>query len=216
MAPKTRVNNILKILDENYEAKIALRYDNVFQLLIATILSAQTTDKQVNKVTETLFKKYKTPKDFAEADLSDLENEINSIGFYKSKAKYLKKTAKKIVEDFDGEVPNNMEDLIKLHGVARKTANVVLSAGFSKNSGVVVDTHVKRVSQRLGLTENKQPEKIEQDLMEIIPKENWGKFSLQLILHGRNICKAIKPLCFKCSLIEHCPYEPKTKIGRLK
>ncbi len=216
MKTKERVERILKILDENYEAEITLRYDTVFQLLIATILSARTTDKQVNKATPNLFKKFKTPKDFAEADLSEIEKEIDTIGLYKSKAKYLKKTAKKIIEDFDGKVPDTMEDLTKLHGVARKTANVVLTSGFDKKEGIVVDTHVQRVSKRLGFTEEDKPEKIEQDLMEIIPKEKWGKFSLQLILHGRKVCKARKPLCFKCPVREYCPYEPKTKKSEVK
>lgn len=216
MKTKEKVNKILEILDENYEAEIALRYDSVFQLLVATILSARTTDEQVNKVTKTLFKQYKTPEDFADADLEEIQKEIDSVGFYKSKAKYLKKTAKKIIEDFDGEVPDTIEDLTKLHGVARKTANVVLTSGFGKKEGIVVDTHVQRLSQRLSLTENEKPEKIEKDLMEIIPKERWGKFSLQLILHGRNICKARKPLCFKCQLKEYCPYEPKTKKSEVK
>ncbi|MFO7872386.1 MAG: endonuclease III [Candidatus Undinarchaeales archaeon] len=216
MPDDSRVDNILKILNGEYEAKIALRYDTVFQLLVATILSARTTDNQVNKVTPGLFKKFKTPEDFVEADLSEIEKEIDTIGLYKSKAKYLKKTAKKIIEDFDGEVPDTMGDLTKLHGVARKTANVVLTSGFDKKEGIVVDTHVRRLSKRLGFTENKKPEKIEQDLMEIIPKKRWGKFSLQLIKHGRKVCKARKPLCFKCPIKDYCPYEPKTKKSEVE
>lgn len=207
-----KIKEIMKTLEKLYpEAKTALRFENPFQLLISTILSAQTTDERVNKVTLTLFKKFKTPIDFASVDINEIEKEIKSVNFYKNKAKSIKKLSEIIVKKFDGKVPDKMEELIKLPGVARKTANVVLSQAFSKAEGIVVDTHVRRVSQRLGLTKNIVPEKIEKDLMEIIPKENWIDFPFRLILFGRNICKAKNPNCKDCPLYELCPTKGKIK-----
>lgn len=201
-----RINEIVKILEKEFkEAKTALKFENPFQLLIATILSAQTTDERVNKVTPSLFKKFKTPKDFAEADINEIMNEIKSVNFYRNKAKNIKKLCEILVKEYNGNVPSKMEDLLKLPGVARKTANVVLSQAFGKAEGIVVDTHVKRVSYRLGLTKNTEPEKIEKDLMKILPKEKWIDFSFRLILLGRNICKAKNPDCKNCPLKNLCP-----------
>lgn len=207
-----RIKEIINTLEKFYpEAKTALIFENPFQLLIATILSAQTTDERVNKVTPYLFKKYKEPKDFVKANLKDLMKDIKTVNFYKNKAKNIKKLCEILVNKYDGKVPDKMEELIKLPGVARKTANVVLSQGFGKAEGIVVDTHVRRVSQRLGLTKNKVPEKIEKDLMKIIPKKNWIDFPFRLIILGRNICKAKKPDCKKCPLNKICPSKEKIK-----
>ncbi len=213
---QTRANKIVELLEKHYPAKIALNFKNPLQLLVATILSAQCTDARVNMVTKELFKKYKTAHDFANADLKTFEQEIRSTGFYRNKAKNIIAAAKKIVDDYNGKVPNTMEELLTLPGVARKTANVVLTGAFGKIEGIVVDTHVRRLSQRLGLTKNNDPKKIEQDLMKIIPKERWGTFSLQLIYHGRQVCKAKKPLCYECFLKDYCPYTPKTKKPEVK
>jgi endonuclease-3 len=172
---------------------------------VATILSAQATDKQVNVVTKSLFKKYKTAKDYADADLSELEQDIRSTGFYRNKAKHLKNAAKLLVEKYDGKVPRTMDKLVELQGVARKTANIVLSNAFGIIAGIAVDTHVKRLSQRLGLTENKNPDKIEKDLMDIFPKIQWEKITNLLIFHGRNVCMARKPNCKECTLNKICP-----------
>jgi endonuclease-3 len=207
-----KIKEIMSILERLYpEAKTALKYENPFQLLIATILSAQTTDERVNKVTPSLFKKFKTPSEFASVDVEEIEKEIKSINFYRNKAKNIKKISEILVKEFNGKVPDKMEELIKLPGVARKTANVVLSQAFGKAEGIVVDTHVKRVSQRLGLTENTDAEKIEKDLMKLIPKENWIDFPYRLILFGRNICKAKNPDCKNCPLYKICPTKGKVK-----
>jgi endonuclease III len=206
-----RVRLILQKLDEAYPAATcALHHHDAFQLLIATILSAQCTDERVNMVTPGLFQKYPTPKDFAYANPKDIENEIRSTGFYRNKTKSIIGASKKIVEDFHGEVPRTMEELLTLPGVARKTANVVLGCAFGIASGIVVDTHVQRLSGRLDLTKNTDPKKIEQDLMQIIPQDKWILFSHQLIWHGRRVCQARKPNCVECDLEKICCSKDKT------
>jgi endonuclease-3 len=206
-----RVKAILHGLDEAYPAaSCALKHDNPFQLLISTILSAQCTDERVNMVTPGLFKKYPTPAAFAYANPMDIEEEIRSTGFYRNKTKSILGASKKIVEEFGGEVPRTMEQILELPGVARKTANVVLGTGFGIASGVVVDTHVQRLSRRLDLTKNTDPKKIETDLMKVIPENRWILFSHQLIWHGRRICKARKPLCIECNLEKICYSKDKT------
>jgi endonuclease III len=200
-----RVKAILRGLDEAYPAATcALKHDNPFQLLISTILSAQSTDVRVNMVTPGLFKKYPTPAALAYANPRDIEEEIRSTGFYRNKTKSIMGASKKIVEEFGGEVPRTMEQILTLPGVARKTANVVLGTGFGIASGVVVDTHVMRLSRRLDLTKNTDPKKIETDLTKIIPEDHWILFSHQLIWHGRRVCKARKPLCIECNLEKIC------------
>jgi endonuclease III len=206
-----RVRAILKGLDEAYPvATCALNHDNAFQLLISTILSAQCTDERVNQVTATLYKKYPDPKAFAYANPSELEQEIRPTGFFRNKTKSVMGASKKIVEEFHGHVPQSMEQLLTLPGVARKTANVVLGTAFGIASGVVVDTHVTRLAQRLDLTKNEDPKKIEQDLMAIIPKDHWILFSHQLIWHGRRVCQARKPKCIECNLEKLCYSKDKT------
>ena len=201
-----RINEIITLLKKKYpEVKIALRHSDPFELLIATILSAQCTDRQVNKVTQTLFKKYRTPQDYIDASQEVLEKDIYSTGFYRNKAKNIKELSAILVRDFDSKVPDTMEALLTLPGVARKTANIVLSGAFKKMEGIAVDTHVKRLSGRLGLTGHTDPGKIERDLMKIVPQEDWDLFSLLLINHGRKICFARKPLCGKCFLNNICP-----------
>ena len=200
-----RVQAILAKLDEAYPAVTsALEYENPFQLLIATILSAQCTDVRVNQVTRTLFQKYKKPEDFAYANPRELEAEIRPTGFFRSKTKSIQGASKKIVEEFRGEVPRTMEQLLTLPGVARKTANVVLGTAFGISAGIVVDTHVQRLAGRLDLTRNTDPRKIEQDLMQIIPREKWIIFAHQLIWHGRRVCQARKPRCMECNLERIC------------
>lgn len=201
-----RIGEIIQILKENYpQSDTALKYKTPLQLLIATILSAQSTDRKVNQVTVSLFQKYSSAEDFANASPSALEKEIRSTGFYRNKAKNIIKACQKIVEDYGGKVPSNMEDLIKLPGVARKTANIVLSSAFKKAEGIAVDTHVKRLAQRLELTQEKNSDKIEKDLMEIVPKEEWLEFSYVLINHGRKVCQARNPKCPRCALKHLCP-----------
>jgi len=182
----------------------SLRHSDTWQLLIATILSAQCTDIQVNRVTKTLFNKYKNAREMAEADLNEIKEIIRPTGFYNNKAKAIKGSSRYIVEHNNGKVPDTMEELLKLPGVGRKTANVVLGDGFG-TPGIVVDTHVQRISQRLGLTDNTNPEKIEQDLMEILPKEKWTPFGHLIIAHGRNLCMARNPQCEDCFLLQECP-----------
>jgi endonuclease-3 len=204
--PDERVNEIIALLKKEYpDVRTALDHSNPLELLVSTILSAQSTDRQVNVVTKNLFKKYRTPRDYIKTPLDELEKDIHSTNFYKNKAKNIKKLCELLVENFGGKVPDNMEDMITLPGVARKTANVVLWSAFGKNEGIAVDTHVKRVSARLGLTKNTNPEKIEKDLMMVVPKNNWGFFSLLLIRHGREICTAKKPRCQDCVLNKICP-----------
>lgn len=206
-----RVNAILKKLDEAYpKATCALKHSNAFQLLIATILSAQCTDERVNLVTATLFPKYPNPKAFAYADPRELEQDIRPTGFFRNKTKSIISATKKIVEEFHGEVPKTMEELLTLPGVARKTANVVLGTAYGIAVGVVVDTHVIRLSNRLDLTRNSDPKKIEQDLMQVIPREKWILFSHQLIWHGRKVCQARKPKCAECNLEAICYSKDKT------
>ena len=205
-----RVRAILAKLDEAYpSATCALEHQNPFQLLIATILSAQCTDVRVNEVTRSLFQKYKKPEDFAYANPQELETEIRPTGFFRAKTKSIQGTSKKIVEEFSGEVPRTMEQLLTLPGVARKTANVVLGTAFGIPSGIVVDTHVQRLAGRLDLTRNTDPKKIEQDLMHIIPREKWIIFAHQLIWHGRRVCQARKPRCMECNLEKICYSEDK-------
>ncbi|MCG2725435.1 MAG: endonuclease III [Elusimicrobia bacterium] len=200
------ISAIIKILKKEYpKVPTALEYSNIFELLIAVILSAQCTDKQVNLVVPQLFKKYKKPADLAKANLKNIEKIIRSTGFYKSKALSLKETAKKIVEKFGGTVPKTMTELLSLRGVARKTANVVLGNGYSIAAGIVVDTHVKRLAFRLGFSKNTNPLKIERDLMEITNKKNWIWLPNALINHGRKICAAKKPNCENCPLKTLCP-----------
>jgi endonuclease-3 len=205
------VRAILQKLDEAYPAATcALKHKNAFQLLISTILSAQCTDERVNIVTATLFPKYPNAKAFAYANPAELEQDIRPTGFFRNKTKSIMGASKKIVEEFHGEVPKTMEELLALPGVARKTANVVLGTAFGIASGVVVDTHVQRLSGRLDLSRNTDPKKIEQDLMQVIPRERWILFSHQLIWHGRRVCQARKPKCIECNLQSLCYSEDKT------
>ncbi|MEN2994942.1 MAG: endonuclease III [Thermodesulfovibrio sp.] len=206
MDKKGKVLEIIKRLDRKYpNVRTALNFNTALDLLVATVLSAQTTDVNVNRVTEKLFKKYKSAYDYANASLTELEDDIKSINYYKNKAKYIKNLAKTLIEKFDGQVPKTMESLVTLPGVGRKTANIVLWNAFGINEGVAVDTHVKRVSNRLGLTENTDPEKIEKDLMDITPREYWGKLSHLLIMLGREICRANSPNHKICPLNDICP-----------
>jgi endonuclease III len=206
-----RVAAILAKLDEAYPAATCeLKHDNPFQLLIATILSAQCTDVRVNQVTETLFKKYPTPQAFAYANPSELEKEIRPTGFFRNKTKSIMGASKEIVEKFAGQVPRTMEELLTLPGAARKTANVVLGTAYGIASGIVVDTHVIRIANRLDLTRNEDPKKIEQDLMKVIPHEKWIIFSHQVIWHGRRVCFARKPNCLECNLENICYAKDKT------
>lgn len=203
---KKRLQKISHLLNHYYpNPQCALNFENPLQLLIATILSAQCTDKRVNQVTFHLFQKYSSAQAFAEAPLKDLERAIHSTGFFKNKAKNIKASCQKILSQHKGIVPSSMEELIQLPGVGRKTANVVLGNAFSICSGVVVDTHVRRLSRRLGWTENQNPEKIERDLMKKVPKKKWIQFSHWLIQHGRNVCKSRKPSCSVCFLEAECP-----------
>jgi endonuclease III len=206
--PDNRHNfdRIWALLKEEYpDAKPSLNYSNPLELLVATVLSAQSTDVQINRVTEKLFKKYRTAEDYANADPRELENDVYSTGFYKNKAKNIKAAARLIVEKYNGKVPETMEELITLPGVGRKTANIVLARGFGVIEGIAVDTHVKRVSRRLGFTKNSDPEKIEQDLISLAPKEDLDSISMTLIYHGRKICQARKPKCEICIVKELCP-----------
>ncbi|MFH1134493.1 MAG: endonuclease III [Pseudomonadota bacterium] len=206
MRAPDEVKQIMDLLDRHYpDVKCSLVHDNPFQLLAATILSAQCTDERVNLVTADLFKKYRGPEDFAAAPLSELEEDVRPTGFYRNKAKALKNLAQILLEKHRGQVPPSLEDLVKLPGVGRKTANVVLATSFGI-PGITVDTHVGRLSRRLGLTLNQDPVKVEFDLMALIPREKWDRFSLQLIHHGRRVCAARKPDCPRCPLRPHCPF----------
>jgi endonuclease-3 len=203
---RKRVLEIIRLLEREYpDTKVALRYADPLELLIATMLSAQTTDERVNIVTRSLFKKYRKPEDYADADLNELEELIRSTGFYHNKAKNIKKTGEMLVERFSSQVPKTMEEMLELPGVARKTANIVLQNAYGVVKGVAVDTHVRRVSARLGLTQYQDPEKIEQDLMRIVPKEKWERIADLLIILGRRICTAKKPKCDICVLSKICP-----------
>jgi len=206
LGKRTRVMKIIELLEKEYpKAKTALHYASPLEILVATILSAQCTDKRVNIVTKSLFKKYKTAEDYANADLAELEEAVRSTGFYRNKAKNIKMSGRMLVEKFNSQVPRTMSELIELPGVARKTANIVLSNAYGVIEGVAVDTHVRRLSKRLGLTENKNPNKIEADLMLIVPKSHWKRINNLLIFHGRNVCMARKPKCNICSLNKICP-----------
>lgn len=206
-----RVAAILAKLDEAYpNATCELKHQNAFQLLISTILSAQCTDVRVNQVTETLYKKYPNPKAFAYATPSELEQDIRPTGFFRNKTKSVMGASKAIIEKFGGEVPRTMEEILTLPGVARKTANVVLGTAYGISSGIVVDTHVQRLANRLDLTRNEDPKKIEQDLMQMIPQNKWIQFSHQLIWHGRRVCQARKPKCGECNMEALCHAKDKT------
>src|SRR5271155_1320196 len=206
-----RVAAILAKLDEAYPAATCeLKHECAFQLLISTILSAQCTDVRVNLVAQTLYKKYPTPEAFAYANPSELEQEIRPTGFFRNKTKSIMGASKAIIEKFGGQVPRTMEEMLTLPGAARKTANVVLGTAFGIASGIVVDTHVIRISNRLDLSRNQDPKKIEQDLMKIIPKEKWIQFSHQIIWHGRRVCQARKPKCIECNLEKICYSKDKT------
>lgn len=203
---KIRSLKVISLLKKEYPStRIALNYGDSFELLVATILSAQCTDERVNRVTETLFKKYRSVKDYAKADLAVLERDVRPTGFFRNKAKNIKQSAQMIVEKFNGQVPETMEELVQMPGVARKTANIVLQNAYGVVEGIAVDTHVRRISSRLGLTDNEDPDKIEQDLMRIVPKKDWMKITDLLITLGRNVCVARKPKCDMCVLNKICP-----------
>ena len=207
MSGKERSQEILTLLRKLYpDAKgTALNFSNALELLVATILAAQCTDGKVNQVTKVLLKRYRTPKDYAEADLEELREIVKPTGFYRNKSKFIKAAAKKLVEDFDSEIPHSIEQMTKLPGVARKTANIVLSNAYGVIEGVAVDTHVMRLSKRLGLTEQKNRDKIERDLMGLFPKEQWFELANLLIAHGRSVCTARRPKCGECVISELCP-----------
>jgi len=203
---KKRALRVISLLEKKYpNARVALNYGSPLQLLVATILSAQCTDERVNSVTQTLFKKYRNIEDYVKADLTVLERDVRPTGFFRNKAKHIKQSAQMIVEKFNGQVPKTMVELVQLPGVARKTANIVLQNAYGVVEGIAVDTHVRRVSKRLGLTNNENPDKIEQDLMRIVPKKEWTKITDLLIALGRNVCVARKPKCDICLLNKICP-----------
>jgi len=204
--PKTRPLRIIELLEKEYSgAEIALDYKNPLELLVATILSAQCTDERVNIVTKQLFKKYKTAEDYANAELAQLEQDIRSTGFYRNKAKHLKNCCRMLVEKYHSQVPRTMAELLELPGVARKTANIVLTNAYGIVEGIAVDTHVRRLTQRLGLTENEDPAKIEVDLMQLVPRDKWVRIADLLVFHGRRVCAARKPQCHACVLSKLCP-----------
>jgi endonuclease III len=214
---RQRAGTVLKILQSAYpDARCSLDHRTPLQLLVATILSAQCTDKRVNLVTKDLFRKYKTAADYAAAPEGELERDIQSTGFYRSKAKNIRSMAASLMEKYGGRIPGTMEELTSLAGVGRKTANVVLGNAFHQNAGVVVDTHVARLSQRLELTRHSSAEKIERDLMDVVPREKWTLWSHLLIYHGRAICVARRPLCEKCRIFKVCPAGPKILAEREK
>ena len=201
------INKIIGLLNQTYPKALttSLFFKNPFELLISTILAAQSTDKLVNKVTPALFQKYKDPQSFADADLVELQDDIRQTGFFRNKSISIIKCSKDIIEKFDGKVPDNIEDLINLHGVGRKTANVVLANAFGKQ-GIIVDTHMLRISKLIGLTVNKDPVKVEFDLRKIIPEDNWINFSHKIVEHGRSLCIARRPKCEICPVSEYCRY----------
>ena len=210
MDNKQKTGKIISRLKKRYpDAKCSLNFKNPLELLIATVLSAQCTDKRVNKVTKDLFRKYKTAKDYARARPGVLEDDIRSTGFYKNKTRSIINCCKKITQNHGGSVPATLDELVQLDGIGRKTANVILGNVFD-TPGITVDTHVKRVSNRLGLTENQDPVKIEYDLMALVPQKEWTHFSHLIIFHGRNTCMARKPLCGECVIESYCP-----KVGVL-
>ncbi len=206
MDKKRQIKTILRLLCKEYpEPRTALEFRTPFELLAATILSAQSTDVQVNRITPGLFKKYRLVKDFALSKPDALERDVSSVNFYRNKAKSIRNSAIRIMEDFGGEVPRSMEELVTLPGVARKTANIILSNAFGNNEGIAVDTHVKRLAGRLGLTKHEDPVKIERDLMAITPRKDWSVLSHVLVFHGRKVCAARKPRHPECVLYEICP-----------
>ena len=207
MKEEDRAQRILTLLRKEYpDVKgTELRFSNALELLVATILAAQCTDRKVNEVTEALFKRYKTAEDYAKADLEELQEFVKPTGFYRNKARFIKAATEKLVKEFNSEMPRSIDEMTKLPGVARKTANIVLSNAFGINEGVAVDTHVMRLSGRLGLTKEKDREKIEGDLMRLIPKRQWFEVSNLLIAHGRRICEARHPKCGACVLNKLCP-----------
>ena len=207
MDKQMHANEILRRLEEEYPevSGTALHHDNPLELLVATILSAQATDEQINKITVGLFKKYRTARDYAKVPRAELETDIKSSGFYKRKADAIQTMAQTLVDEYGEKVPDTMEELVKFKGVGRKTANIVLSGAFDKIEGIAVDTHVFRLSHRLGLSMEKNPEKVEQDLMRLFPKEKWWAVNYLLITHGRRVCEAKKPDCEHCVLNDICP-----------
>jgi endonuclease-3 len=206
LPPKERTKKIIELLEKQYpNAKTALNYTNPLEILVATMLSAQTTDERVNTVTQNLFKKYKTAQDYANVDIKELEQDIRSTGFYHNKARNLQNCCKMLIEKFNSEVPKTMPELLELPGVARKTANIVLYTAYGIVEGIAVDTHVRRLAQRLGIADTDNPDKIEQELMQITPKENWMQLTDLLIFHGRQVCDAKKPKCEACVLNQICP-----------
>jgi endonuclease-3 len=206
LEPKARALKVIELLEKEHpDAKIALDHTNPLELLVATILSAQCTDERVNMVTKALFKKYTKAEDYANADLKELEQDIRSTGFYRNKAKNIKKCCQLLVEKYNSQVPRTMEELLELPGVARKTTNIVLSNAYGIIEGVAVDTHVRRLAQRLGLTESDDPAKIEADLMNIVPRDKWMRITDLLIFHGRRVCVARNPKCDACVLNKICP-----------
>lgn len=203
---KERIGEIIRRLRKAYpHSRTALHFETPLQILVATILAAQCTDEKVNQITPILFKKFPTAEALAQAKQEEIEAIIKPTGFYRNKARAIISAARKIVSDFGGQVPDNMKDLITLPGVARKTANIVLSSAFHKAEGIAVDTHVRRLAYRLGLSRQKDPNKIEQDLMALVPKADWINFNYMLVDHGRQICQARKPLCPQCFLQDLCP-----------
>jgi endonuclease-3 len=210
MGSQGRHIRALNILRREYSAspETSLYYGSAFQLLVATILSAQCTDLRVNKVTAVLFKRYKTPKDFASMSQACLERQIRSTGFFRNKAKNIRAASAMIVREYGGRVPQSMEELVRLPGVARKTANIVLTAAFGKVEGIAVDTHVQRLARRIGLADSEDPVKVERQLMALYPRKKWPSINRLLVSHGRAVCKARKPLCEKCKIEGICP-----KIG---
>jgi endonuclease-3 len=205
-AAAERVRKIIPILRSTYpDSRTALDFANPLQILVATILSAQCTDKKVNEITPGLFRKYPSAADFAAADPQILEEEIRPTGFFRNKTKSIIGAARRIVEEYGGRVPDTMQELLTLPGVARKTANIVLSSGFRRSEGIAVDTHVKRLAGRLGLSREKDPDKIERDLLKIVPREAWMDFNYLLVNHGRELCPARKPRCLECPIMRFCP-----------
>lgn len=202
-----KIIELIEILKEYYlDAECSLNFSTPFELLVAVILSAQCTDERVNKITPALFKKYNTPYDFADLDLEVIENYVKSCGFYKNKARNIKNTAIIICKNFNGLVPDNMEDLLSLPGVGRKTANVIMLEAFNNPQGIAIDTHAKRISNRIGLSKNSDPEKIEKDLLDLIPKKYYKDINHIFMWHGRNICKAQNPNCSICPIKKFCAY----------
>lgn len=199
------VDEIIKRLEKVFPDKLELNFSTPFELVVAVVLSAQERDAKVNEITKELFKKFNTPQQFTNASLEEIEKEISSISFYKKKAEYIKKISQILVEKYGGEVPKSIEELEKLPGIGRKSANMILYNAFGINEGIAVDRHVLRVSQRLGLTKQQKPEKAEQELMKLVPKDQWGKFSNLFILLGRYICTAQKPKHSECPLYDLCP-----------